>query len=115
MQGLFESLQAIHKIGYAHNDLKPSNIMLDNNFNVVLIDFGFATKFMASRGVHHPTPTSLKAFQGNIFYSSQNQMSFMSTSRRDDVISACYLMLTLLNKNKFPGLTCIDSEYTLID
>ena len=26
----------------------------------------------------------------------------MSTSRWDDVISSCYLMLTLLNKNKFP-------------
>jgi len=29
-------------------------------------------------------------------------MNFTSTSRRDDLKSACYLLLTLLNQNHFP-------------
>lgn len=29
-------------------------------------------------------------------------MSFQSTSRRDDLIAAGYLLLSLLNKNNFP-------------
>ncbi len=29
-------------------------------------------------------------------------MQFRSTSRRDDMISFCYLFFTVLNKNRFP-------------
>ena len=29
-------------------------------------------------------------------------MNYTSTSRRDDLKSACYLLLTLLNQNHFP-------------
>ena len=35
----------VHKAGYTHNDLKPPNIMLDENSEPVLIDFGFAQKY----------------------------------------------------------------------
>ena len=41
-------------------------------------------------------------FRGNLLFSSINQMEFKTTSRRDDLISASYMMLTLLNGNKFP-------------
>lgn len=41
---LIECLEYIHSQGYAHRDIKPENLLLDKDFNIVLCDFGFATK-----------------------------------------------------------------------
>lgn len=35
-------------MGYAHRDIKPENMLLDDNFNLKLVDFGFATKEVES-------------------------------------------------------------------
>ena len=32
----------IHEAGYAHRDLKPENILLDHNYDLKIVDFGFA-------------------------------------------------------------------------
>jgi len=32
----------VHSNGASHRDLKPENIMLDSDFNVKIVDFGFA-------------------------------------------------------------------------
>lgn len=39
---LIETLDYCHRNGVAHRDVKPSNLMLDEHFNMKLIDFGFA-------------------------------------------------------------------------
>lgn len=44
------ALQALHHIGYVHNDIKPSNIMITFTGNIeikaTLIDYGFSTKYL---------------------------------------------------------------------
>lgn len=40
---IINGLQELHKQGILHKDLKPSNIMLDNLGNLVIIDFGIST------------------------------------------------------------------------
>ena len=32
----------IHKIGIFHRDIKPNNILIDNNLNIRIIDWGLA-------------------------------------------------------------------------
>ena len=36
-----EGLQHAHERGFCHRDLKPENIMIDNTYNIKLIDFGY--------------------------------------------------------------------------
>ena len=98
---LLNSLEILHRVGYCHNDIKPTNIMLDSNMDVVLIDLGFSKSFLDSN-MKHTKKKTLDDFQGNMLYSSYYQMSFLNTSRRDDLISTCYMLLALFNSNHFP-------------
>ena len=42
-QGILQGVQALHKSGIIHQDLKIDNIVVDNSFNPKICDFGFAT------------------------------------------------------------------------
>ena len=44
------ALEYVHKAGYAHRDIKPDNILLDDHFNVKIADFGFAAPIAGRRG-----------------------------------------------------------------
>ena len=81
-----------------------------------LVDFGFTTKFVhhtvdESDGVKrtvHKGKELQDVFRGNMVFSSLNQLQFMTTSRRDDLISLCYLLVFLLNGGELPGMQIYD-------
>ena len=41
---LIAAIEALHELGYAHGDIKPTNIMVDESAQPYLIDFGFSAK-----------------------------------------------------------------------
>jgi len=56
MMNVFVALENLHKVGYTHNDIKPSNIMMDKLGNAILIDLGCATKFITCSNKHIEAP-----------------------------------------------------------
>lgn len=42
MKQIFEGLKHVHTRKVVHRDMKPENILLDDNLNVKITDFGFA-------------------------------------------------------------------------
>ena len=101
----------MHTARRTFNDLKPENIMINTNGDldaepeVYLIDFGFADKYTQEDSkTHIDAGSQTEMFEGNLLFASLNQMNFMRTSRRDDIISVFYLMMYLINGSSFPGL-----------
>ena len=47
---LLLGLLHIYTKGFSHRDLKPENILLDEDYNIKLVDFGFACKLEARDG-----------------------------------------------------------------
>ena len=47
---------------------------------------------------------NVPVFKGNMAFASLNQLEFKTPSRRDDMISLCYLLSFLLNNGKFKGI-----------
>ena len=78
-----------------------------------MVDFGFSTYYIKSGGIHIEQE-ELDTFRGNMIFASVNQLEFMTTSRRDDLISLCYLLTYMINEGKIQGLI-LDSNLSQIE
>ena len=47
---IVSGLEACHQLGIAHRDMKPENILFDNEFNLKIADFGFSILLMGRDG-----------------------------------------------------------------
>ena len=99
MVHLFEHL---HNIGKIYNDLKLDNILVGDKDSspeslskITLIDFGLCSSYVGEGG-QHIKRSQQKYFMGNMAMASVNAMNFMSVSRRDDLLSLCYLLVYMI-------------------
>ena len=99
---LLDIFERFHSIGFVYNDLKSDNICVaiddKDELNLKLIDFGLATSYLEEDTGNHISQTVQNIFKGNIIFASLNALNFNQTSRKDDLISLLYYLLSLADE-----------------
>src|SRR5499427_7333984 len=99
-------LEAAHASGVVHRDLKPQNIMIEQDGHVVVMDFGIA-RSGESRGA-----TQTGAFLGTPEYMSPEQAKTENVDARSDIFSIGLIFYQLLTgKLPFQGKTVLETMF----
>src|SRR5215207_10706933 len=88
---LGDALDAIHRAGYVHRDVKPANVLIDDDGHVYLSDFGLAKAALATRG-----PTSQSHWVGTLDYVAPEQIRGEPVDARTDVYALGGVLLFML-------------------
>ena len=92
------ALHAAHRVGLIHRDVKPSNILLDDDDFAYLIDFGIA------RATGDTPLTGTGATIGTWQYMAPERFSSREADARADIYAlACVLYECLTGVRPFPG------------
>jgi eukaryotic-like serine/threonine-protein kinase len=84
------ALEAAHGVGVIHRDLKPQNVMRDNQGRVVVMDFGLA-RLVESDGM-----TQTGALVGTMEYMSPEQALGSTLDQRSDLFTVGLIFYELL-------------------
>ena len=98
IEQIAEALHAAHRIGLVHRDVKPSNVLLDENDFAYLIDFGIA------RAAGETGLTGTGGVIGSWHYMAPERFGAKDVDQRSDVYSlACVLWECLTGRRPYPG------------
>ena len=62
-----------------------------------IIDFGLISSFTDENG-NHLSQQFENRFSGNQYFASSDQMKMLTTSRKDDLVSLCYMLVYLIDR-----------------
>ncbi len=98
-----EGLDEAHRLGVVHRDLKPGNIMIDNDGNARIMDFGIA------RSVEGKGITGAGVMIGTPEYMSPEQVEGKDIDQRSDIYSLGVILYEMLTgRVPFEGETALN-------
>ncbi len=95
LQQIASALAEVHKVGILHRDLKPGNIMLRDDGNIVLIDFGLAKRMFSKLKM-----TDQGEIFGTPYYMSPEQGHANEVDARSDIYSLGVIFYEMLTGEK---------------
>ncbi|MGM9928894.1 MAG: Stk1 family PASTA domain-containing Ser/Thr kinase [Bacillus sp. (in: firmicutes)] len=90
MEQITSAIEHAHQHGIIHRDIKPQNILIDENGHVKITDFGIATALSAT------TITQTNAVLGSVHYLSPEQARGGMANKKSDIYSLGIVMFELL-------------------
>ena len=103
------ALSVAHRSGVAHLDLKPDNILLDEDGNTYLTDFGIAKKIDAE------TTDEDRHVSGTVAYASPEQLQAEPLTAQSDVYSLGIILYEMLTgEHPFEGKNITGMIYSHI-
>jgi serine/threonine protein kinase len=99
-QQLLKILEKLHESCFLHKDIKPENIVTGrkNDKKFHLIDFGLAKKYFDKSNNFHMMQKTGVHFKGNLIFCSDNVLTGIEASRRDDVISVLLICICMARR-----------------
>ena len=103
-------LAAAHRAGLVHRDVKPENVLISDEGDVKIVDFGLV-RAVAEAGI-----TSTSVILGTAAYLSPEQVRDGNASPRSDVYAAGIVAYELLTgQTPFSGDTALSVAYRRLD
>ena len=103
-------LAAAHRAGLVHRDIKPENVLISDEGDVKIADFGLV------RAVAEAKITSTSVILGTASYLSPEQVATGETDSRGDVYSVGIMVFELLTgRTPFTGDTALAVAYQRMD
>ena len=92
---MITAIRQLHSAFVVHSDIKSDNFMVDCREILVIIDFGLSSLFYNVEKDVYKENKPCEHMIGSAKYASYNLHLGNTVSRRDDLISVGYLMLTI--------------------
>ncbi|WP_371831343.1 Stk1 family PASTA domain-containing Ser/Thr kinase [Rhodococcoides kroppenstedtii] len=110
LQPVLDALAVAHRAGLVHRDVKPENVLISDDGDVKIADFGLV------RAVAAATTTSASVILGTAAYLSPEQVTSGTADARSDVYSAGVLLYEMLTgRTPFDGDTSLSIAYQRVE
>ena len=116
---MLEAMEIAHSRGYAHKDLKPANILLDDKLNVRITDFGNSRTLEDSLGLKNSFQTTqdIRHIAGSLGYLTPEHVDYGEIDEKSDIFALGTIFYEMLAGKRPDGSENLaeQSQFSMFD